>query len=389
MFDRARRAGRRPQALRRVLVVHPSPDLYGSDRVMLESVSGFVEAGAEVTVALPTEGPLVELLRERGARVVFCGTPVLRKSALSPKGLVGLARELLESAGPATRLVRETDPDILYVSTVTIPGWIALGRALGRRVVVHVHEAEGSQPTAVKKLLYAPLLGAQQLVVNSRYALDVMSGAWPALRARSGIVHNAVPGPDTVTPLREDISRPRLLFIGRLSPRKGPQVAIKALHELVDAGVDAHLDLLGAVFPGYEWFEQQLHEQVDELGLAERVDFLGFRPQVWPTMADADIVLVPSTIDEPFGNTAVEAILAARPLVVSDTSGLKEAAEGYATARFVTPEDAGSLAGGITSLLEDWDGVRARVDAERAMAQERHSPATYRRTLVEQLTSTR
>lgn len=377
----------RPTSLRRVLVVHPSPDLYGSDRVMLESVSGFIEAGADVTVALPTEGPLVALLRERGAKVVFCATPVLRKSALSPRGLVGLGRELLESARPATRLVRETDPDILYVSTVTIPGWIALGRALGRRVVCHVHEAEGSQPAAVKKLLYAPLLGAQQLVVNSRYALDVMSGAWPVLRGRSGIVHNAVPAPDEAEPLRADVTRPRLLFIGRLSPRKGPQVAVDALKQLVDAGIDAHLDLLGAVFPGYEWFEQQLREQVAGLGLTERVSFLGFRPDVWGTMASADIVLVPSTIDEPFGNTAVEAILAGRPLVVSDTSGLKEAAQGYACARFVAPEDPAALAGAVQSLLGDWDAVRGSIDADRRMAVERHSPATYRRTLVDQLTA--
>jgi len=55
-----------------VLFAHPSPDLYGSDRMLLESVTAVVERGWEAVVALPADGPLAGLLRDRGARVVRC-----------------------------------------------------------------------------------------------------------------------------------------------------------------------------------------------------------------------------------------------------------------------------------------------------------------------------
>jgi hypothetical protein len=75
-----------------VLVVHPGAELYGSDRVLLESVSALL-TGSAVVVALPADGPLAGELRRRGARVVACRMPVLRKAVLRPAGLAGLVRD--------------------------------------------------------------------------------------------------------------------------------------------------------------------------------------------------------------------------------------------------------------------------------------------------------
>ena len=56
----------------RVLVAHPSPDLYGSDWQLVETIHGLIETGHEVLVALPQDGPLVAVLRDAGARVPSC-----------------------------------------------------------------------------------------------------------------------------------------------------------------------------------------------------------------------------------------------------------------------------------------------------------------------------
>ncbi|MBO1031376.1 glycosyltransferase [Tessaracoccus sp. SD287] len=370
----------------RVLVAHPSPDLYGSDRVLLDTVSALVKSAAEVTVALPSMGPLVEHLTERGATVVECPSPVIRKSALSPAGFVKLAAEGVRSILPTAQLVRRTRPDLVFVNTVTIPAWVVIPTMLGRRVVCHVHEAEGRQKPLIKKVLYAPLLVAHQLVVNSRYAHDVLTGAWPSLQRRATVIDNPVPGPARRSPLRESCDPPRLLFMGRISPRKGPQVAIDAVAALHRAGVPAHLTLLGATFPGYEWFEAEIRDQIATAGLDAHVSLLGFRPDVWSELDQADIVLVPSTADEPFGNTAVEAILAGRPLVVSDTSGLKEAVAGYRWAKLVPPEEPDAIAEGVVEIVANWQEVRATIDDDRLRAETRHAPARYRRELVKVVT---
>ena len=51
-------------------------------------------------------------------------------------------------------------------------------------------------------------------------------------------------------------------------------------------------------------------------------------------------MVVPSRVGEPFGNTAVEAALAGRPLIVSESSGLVEATHGLPGVHRVKPGDA-------------------------------------------------
>lgn len=373
---------------RTILVAHPSAELYGSDRVLLESVAGLVADGWRVVATVPQNGPLVGELRDRGAEVELVPVPVLRKSALKPAGLARFALQCAASTVPSLRLLASCGAGAVYVNTLTIPSWLALARLLGRRVTCHVHEAEGSAPLLMRRLLCLPLVLAHRLVVNSRFSLEVLSAANPALRARTTVVYNGVPGPPEVCPARPQLDRPaRLLFLGRLSPRKGPQVAIAAVAELRRRGVDVRLDVLGAVFAGYQWFESELRAAVSAAGLEDSVRFLGFEADVWPHLQTCDIVVVPSVVDEPFGNTAVEAVLAARPLVVSATSGLVEAAAGYASAQLVPPDRPDLLATAVQLVIDDWPGYRTRAVADSAVARERHSVGRYQRELLRVLSS--
>jgi glycosyltransferase involved in cell wall biosynthesis len=367
-----------------MLVVHPGAELYGSDRVLLESVAAFVTAGAEVVVALPQEGPLASTLAAHGARVVTCPMPVLRKAALRPGGALRLVWDVLRSLGPAIGLIRRHGRDGVYVSTITIPGWLLLARLLGRRAVVHVHEAERSAPRILRWALSLAPRTAAAVLVNSRFSLDVLTEAAPRLRDRCTVLYNGVPGPARPVPARNEVTGPvRLLFVGRLSPRKGPQVALATLVELVRRGVDARLEILGAVFDGYEWFETELRDRVAAEGLTDRVEFLGFRPDIWPVLADSDIVLIPSVVDEPFGNTAVEAVLAARPLVVSTTSGLQEAAAGYSSAQAVDPTRPDLWSDAVQRTVADWPRFRSQALQDAGQARRRHAPDAYRRAVAE------
>jgi glycosyltransferase involved in cell wall biosynthesis len=368
---------------RTVLVAHPSPDLYGSDRVALGTVEALVSRGFRVVATMPGRGPLVGAVRAAGAQVVSCPSPVLRKSALRPAGLLRLLATTLRSAGPGLRLLRSCRPDVVYVSTLTVPLWLVLARLTGRASICHVHEAESGVSRRVGRALTAPLLLSSSIVANSEFSRDVLASAWWRLWGRSRVVRNPVPGPDRVGPAREELNGPvEILYVGRLSPRKGPQVAIAALAELRDRGVDARLRLLGSVFPGYEWFESELRATVAGHGLADRVTFLGFRPDIWDEVAAADIVVVPSVADEPFGNTAVEAVLGARPVVVSSAGGLGEAVASYGSALTVPPGDAPAIADAVEKLVTGWPGYRRAALADARVAADRHDPTRYGDRLV-------
>jgi glycosyltransferase involved in cell wall biosynthesis len=90
---------------------------------------------------------------------------------------------------------------------------------------------------------------------------------------------------------------------------------------------------------------------------------------------------VTSRLDEPFGNTAVETLLAGRPLVVSDTSGLREAAAGYGSAQFVQPGDMLALADALEKVRQNWESFAMSANADAAAADRKHSPASYRTAL--------
>lgn len=384
----AARGSERPTPPASYLVAHPSADMYGSDRVLLESVSGFVESGATVTVTVPADGPLVPLLEERGARVVLAPTLVLRKSLMTPRGLVSLVSQTISGLRAGRRLMREVRPTLVWTNTITIPLWTLLARLFRVTSIVHVHEAEGSASRAVMRTLAFPLIFADQLVANSNYSAGVLKDSFARLGDRCTVVYNGVAGPDVVTSPRTTIDDDlRVLYVGRLSPRKGPDLIVEAIALLRDRGIPARLDVVGAVFPGYEWFEDQLRESIDSLDLRDRVHLRGFQNSPWPFLSASDVMVVPSRLDEPFGNTAVESVLAARPVVVSDTSGLREAAWGYRSAQQVEPGDAVDIADALERVWSDWARFRAEALADETVARERHSVETYRRRISEAATS--
>jgi glycosyltransferase involved in cell wall biosynthesis len=382
-----REAGATSRRAERVLVVHPGAELYGADRVLLESATALATC-FDVTVALPGPGPLVGELEARGLRVVLCRMPVLRNAAMRPRGAVRLLSDAVRGLLPALALIRRHGSGGVYVNTLTLPTWPLLARLAGSPSLCHVHEAEQSAARILRRAMALCPALADRVVANSRFTLDVLADVAPRLRRRATVLYNGVHGPDEVRPARPELEGPvRLLFVGRLSPRKGPQEALAVLQELLRRGVDARLELVGSVFEGYEWFETELHRTVETAGLADRVDFLGFRGDVWPHLADADVVLVPSVAEESFGLTAVEAVQAARPLVVSDTSGLREAAGGYAAVQAVPPARPGQWADAVQRVIADWAAFRQAAADDARVARRRHAPERFRADLVQEMRS--
>jgi glycosyltransferase involved in cell wall biosynthesis/GT2 family glycosyltransferase len=364
---------------RHLLVAHPSPDLYGSDRQMLETVSAAREAGWRVTVALPSDGPLVPLLKEHGAEVPVTAFPVLRKSVLSPSALPTLAWQSLRTVLGLRARLRAAPPTAVLVNTVTIPVWIVAARLARVPVVCHVHEAEEDQPRLLRAGLAAPMLLADQVVANSSAARRALGTALPRLAARVVVVHNGVPGPDEEPAPRQHVEGEpwQVVLVGRLSPRKGTDVALDAIATLAGRGIDVRLDLCGTVFAGYEWFEEQLRGRAARPDLAGRVRFLGYVHPTWAHLAAADVVVVPSRT-EPFGNVAVEGMLARRPVVASRVQGLAEVLDDERTGLLVPPGDPEALAAAITRLLLDAE-LRARIAASgRVEALERFTTTRYR-----------
>lgn len=368
---------------RTILIANPGADLYGSDRMTVESVKALVALGYRVFVTVPAPGPLIDLLTNAGATVLVQPTPIIRKGLLSARGVLQLIREAVSAWVPSWRLLLHTDAGTIVVNTITPPLWLLLARLSGRRVFCHLHEAESSVAVLVRYAMYLPLQFCTGIVANSAYTKRVLAESSVGLVGRTSVVYNTVPGPPEVRPPRPVLTGAiRLLYVGRLSKRKGVHVAVAGMHQLRRRGVETQLDVVGAVFPGNESYEQDLRDLIDHLGLTEQIAFHGFQGNVWPYLADCDIAVVPATQEESFGNTATEAALAARPVVVSDIAGLKEATSASTSAVLVPSCDAVALADGIESIATDWQRYCGSAVADSVHVAARFSAARYAQELI-------
>lgn len=369
-------AGGRPT----VLAVHPSPDGYGADLQLVQAVSALVEEGWRVVVVLPRPGPLVERLAAVGAARAIIPYPVLRKASARPVELARLLLAALASLPRAVRLLRRVRPAALLVNTVTLPWWLLAGRLTRTPSIGYVHEAETSAGRLVRRLLLAPLLLADSVIVISEAVRTATLAAQPRLAGRMRLIYNGVPDAPTPPPPPRRARPVRLAVVGRLSPRKAPHVLLAAMSRIL-AEHDVTVELAGTAFSGYEWYEGELRGTASNPPLAGRVQFSGYCSPVWPVLERADIVVAPS-LQEPFGNVVVEAQLAGRPVVAAAAYGHLESVTDGETGLLVPPGDAAALAEAVSRLITD-PALAARLAGQgRAEALRRFSVSRYRREIV-------
>jgi glycosyltransferase involved in cell wall biosynthesis len=203
--------------------------------------------------------------------------------------------------------------------------------------------------------------GAALVVANSRWEARQLVEA--GLRAeRIETRANGFPPPRETPPTGElrarlglDASAPLVLNVGRISFKKGLDLLLHAAASLPDA----HVAILGP--DDGDGTLQRLHALRAELGLGNRVQFLGPSDERGPgdAYADADVFVLPSR-NESFGMVAAEAAAAGTAVVVTDRCGVAELLEGRAA--LVTPCDADAIRDAIRQLLDD-DALRASLGA--------------------------
>ncbi len=368
-----------------VLIANPSPDVYGSDLQMLESISAMTGRGWRVIVAIPRDGELVAKIRDRGAEVEFFDFPVLRRANQSAAAFAGMAASAVLAVPRIARLIRRLRPDAVYVNTVTLPWWLLASRLTGTATICHLHEAEKNDSLLVRKALITPLRLAHAVIVISRSAMSAMVEADPGLAKKGRLIYNGVPTPPA-EPTRPDRTDPlRVVVVGRLSPRKAPHLALEAVGQLREQGLPLEIELAGSAFEGYEWYVEQLEQRAAQPDLAGAVTLSGYCSPIWPALERADIVAAPS-LREPFGNAVVEAQLSLRPVVATAALGHLESITDGETGLLVPAEDVDAMAKAIRRLVEDRELAETMAANARQNALARFTTPRYNAEITDLVT---
>ncbi len=157
--------------------------------------------------------------------------------------------------------------------------------------------------------------------------------------------------------------------VGRLTPVKGIPYLLDAARILLRQGVNVKVLVVGDGS-----IRQDLLAQAGNLGVGERVVFLGHREDTDVLLQALDIFVLPS-LSEGIPMALLEAMAASRPIVASRVGGIPEIIEDGVDGYLVEPMDVNTLAERCRRLIESPDVARKMGEQGRKRV-EREFPAT-------------
>jgi glycosyltransferase involved in cell wall biosynthesis len=261
---------------------------------------------------------------------------------------VGLLSEVLRRGLPVVYCVQDLWP----AYAVKLDAWLRLfawSRPVGR-VVERLTGVPATVPDldAAGGFCFISQLTRRQARAGSRWSFP-----------RSGVVYSGIEPARFRTPGGPHPERweGRLLYVGRLDPRKGIDTALRALAALPGAtlsvigrGPDAERDRLGRL--------------AGQLGVEDRVTFgEAERSELAAVYAAADALVFPSEWQEPFGLVPLEAMAAGVPVVATADGGSAEFLVDGQNCLVFPPGDDAALVAAIGRLAGDAELRRALVEA--------------------------
>lgn len=165
---------------------------------------------------------------------------------------------------------------------------------------------------------------ADLIITVSQYTRDVIIRRYGADPARVHVVHNSVEPDAGAMPRRNGARehRPLVLFLGRVTFQKGPDYFVEAARWVLSRRPDVLF-----VVAGDGDMRPRLMEHVAGLEMGASIVFAGLvtPDEAKRLFAMADVFVMPS-VSEPFGLSALEAIRAGTPVIVSRGAGVSELA---------------------------------------------------------------
>jgi glycosyltransferase involved in cell wall biosynthesis len=161
------------------------------------------------------------------------------------------------------------------------------------------------------------------IACNSQATADELAGWCPHIKNKLRIVPNGIPLEVFAKANPADLGRlgdgmMRAVFVGRFEPQKDQATLLRALAQ----APPIHLFLLGD-----GPLRSQLEQRARDLGVSQRVSFMGVRSDV-PEVLKACDIYVHSTTSDGFGMAACEAMAAGLPVIASEVPGLAQVVRG-------------------------------------------------------------
>lgn len=314
----------------KILFIANSEKIGGGNKSLLALAEQLNMSGHESVTISPDEGPFTELLEKNELNYRVFPTRFYDQATV----------KIVWYIFKAYVLIKKIRPDVIHANDVYCYKYFAsIADFLKIPIVCHFRHF-------IDENMAGYLLDVipEKAIFNSQYNLErtvkACKGALAGLPA--SVIYNFFDEKDYFQPQKRNALRKEwqlddaqkvFLVIGNINPGKGHLDLIEAISQLRLHTDDKHSGvhfIVAGEDVTHSGIGLSLRSLIADKGLAEVVSCIGFVNDTAAAYAAADWVVIPST-EEPFGRVAVEAVLARKPIVARNNSGLREILEPLVT----------------------------------------------------------
>ena len=337
-----------------LLQVVPELETGGAEQTTIDVANAVVRAGGKALVAT-RGGRMAARLEADGGRLAQM--PVQSKN---PLVILGNAARLVD-------LIRKEKVSLVHARS-RAPAFSALwaAQATGTPFVATYHGIYNAK-TKLKRWYNAVMTRGDLVIANSDYTrdhvlrehdlspekivtiprgvdLDRFNPAW-VTRERIAALREA-------WGIAESDNRVKILLGGRLTRIKGHPTIIEAAARMKAQGQPNFLIIFAGDDQGRTDYREELETSIRDQGLTAEVKLVGHCDDMPAACLVCDLAILPTTVPESFGRTAVEPQSMGRPVIASSHGGATETVLDGKTGWLVPPGDASAWAAAMTHAIE-------------------------------------
>lgn len=373
----------------KVLAIVPSPRVFGLQIATLAFFKHFdpQKISPMFLVSHWNDGSFIKRLEEAGLAydVSYLGLISKQMRWSSIKMTIACLAHIPRLFFDLWRLMNRHRFDVIYISGYHILIQIFPMLVLWRRpVVCHVHDYYLDTPFYKRLYRFLDRRITRYVVVSEaiRFRLESLGIAPEKIET----IYNGIDLSDfDLSAPPTDIFRKRygwarkhrlVAFVGQIAPHKGPLQFIEAARIVRSQREDVRMLVIGDASGEHG---EELKQRVREFGLQDFVVFSGFETNTADLFSSIDILVVSSQCEEAFGLVTIEAMAAAKPVIVTQSGALVEIVENGQQGFVVGKKDVKGIAEAIMKLLEDsklaagmGDSGRRKVERMFSIQQQAH-----------------
>lgn len=367
----------------KILAVHSSATLYGSDRCLMSIVNGLVMKNNEIHVVLPNPGILADELKKRGARVIFLEALIFRRDILSWSGALKMMMRSPVSVRQLVKLMQREKYDVIYTNT-----GVTLGGAIAAKMcrIPHVwHFREILKEFSMFLRLYEPvvLILSTRLIFITKAVRDQFTSG--RIKEKDRVIYDGIPTENFTKAAPEKLNRRVVVTsVGMLAPYKGQDVLLRAIAGVVEAGVDVEVYIVGDVYAGRDDFMDKLSSLAKEHRICDKINLVGFQEDVLPFLEACNIFIMPSTRQEPLGIVILEAMAANRAVIATNGGGAREIIKNNENGLLVPAGNSVAMTKAIIFLAEHIDDRQRLAARGRAIVMDKYTEEAMVSSVIKQ-----